>query len=129
MIKVRLAVMNDEACWKPFAYEYTDEILNAEFRAVYVDLELPMSCDSDVKIISRIFDAYTSEDLAYFIENCDNHITLEVDKEEREKAKLENCLEDLHNEMYNEFGNILLDDSEDYFYTRIDNVDTELMMP
>ena len=129
MIKIRLAVMNDDACWKPFAYDYTDHILNAEFYAVYVDLELPMSCYTDEKLISKMFDEISDNDLEYFINRCDNHIRLEVDKEDRLEATAKDHLYELHDDMYDEFGCILLNNSEDFFYTRIVNLDTELMRP
>lgn len=137
MIKVRLAVMNDDACWEKPAFDYRDQIRNAEFYAVYVDLELPMSCNSDEKMISRMFDELSTNDLENFIISCDNHIRLEVDKEERERARdaenrddnTEYHLSELHSDMYNEFGTTLLYSDEDFFYKRVDNVETELMRP
>lgn len=139
MIKIRLAVMNDDACWIKPAFDYTAHKLNAEFYAVYVDLELPLAfLDKDM---CRFFEELSIEQLESFIESCDNYIRLEVDKKDREKAIAKDHLYELHDDMYNEFGVELLyyrnqngalvdiEKHEEYDYVRIENVDTELMLP
>lgn len=139
MIKVRLAVMNDDACWKKPAFDYKSHKLNAEFYAVYVDLELPIAfLDKDM---CRFFEELSVEALESFIVSCDNHIRLEVDEEERKEAIAQGDLGELHDVMYDEFGIELLyyrnengalvdiEEHEDYPLVRIENVDTELMYP
>ena len=120
MIKVRLAVMNDDAC---------ENIWEAQCKglyAVYVDMQLPMSPDTDHKKLDDLFLDMTQEQLESFIYCCDNHKELTIDA--KEEAECADDLEDFYAEIYNEFGNeLLLHNDSDYSIIR--NVETEIMKP
>ena len=119
MIKIRLAVMNDDFC---------DNIWEAECKglyAAYVDLELPMSSKTDHKVIDDLFLDMTQTQLESFILCCDNHRELFIDA--IEEAACVDDLEDFYADCYNEFGKELMDHDADY--SIILNVETELLKP
>ena len=116
MIKVRLAVMNDDAC---------ENIWEAQCKglyAVYVDLELPMSPSMDHKILDDLFLDMTQTQLESFIICCDNYKELTIDAKE-EAAEADDPI-DFYADCYNCFGNELIQHDSDY--SVILNVEKEL---